>query len=129
MAITQPKHTVQSVPDAGLPAVDTNVLVCLLGSEDNKQVAAESFISAGAWVSHLVLAETVWVLDAVLKHTAEQVAAAVRVLLSHDNLTIQDDKSVHAALEHFQRWPHMNFADCLKLATAHRQLVEARPST
>jgi hypothetical protein len=37
-------------------AVDTNVLVRLLTYDDDAQVtAAESFISKGAWVSHLVL--------------------------------------------------------------------------
>ena len=43
-------------------AVDTNVLVRLLARDDPKQVkVAENFVSAGAWVSHVVLAETVWV--------------------------------------------------------------------
>jgi hypothetical protein len=39
---------------------------------------AESFSAPGAWVSHLVLAETMWVLDAVYHRTAEQVATAGR---------------------------------------------------
>ena len=45
-------------------AVDTNVLVRLVARDDAKQIAAaESFIERGAWVSHLVLAETTWVLS------------------------------------------------------------------
>ncbi len=45
-------------------AVDTNVLVRLLARDDSRQVErAEEFIARGAWVSHLVLAETGWVLD------------------------------------------------------------------
>ena len=52
-------------------AVDTNVLVRLLVRDDLDQVkTAESFIAPGGWVSHLVLAEALWVLDAVYDRTA-----------------------------------------------------------
>ena len=44
-------------------AVDTNVLVRLVTRDDPKQVtAAESFVARGAWVSQLVLAETLCIL-------------------------------------------------------------------
>ena len=44
-------------------AVDTDVLVRLVTGDDLTQAAAaEKFVSAGALVSHLVLAETLWVL-------------------------------------------------------------------
>ena len=47
-------------------AVDTNVLVRLLARDHPVQLAAaEAFVQAGAWVSLLVLMETVWVLDSV----------------------------------------------------------------
>ena len=47
-------------------AVDTNVLVRLIVRDSPEQVrVADSFIAGGAWVSHLVLAEAMWVLDAV----------------------------------------------------------------
>lgn len=47
-------------------AVDTNVLVRLLARDDMRQTAlAESFVAKGAWVSLLVLAGAVWVLDSV----------------------------------------------------------------
>ena len=40
-------------------AVDTNVLVRLIVRDDADQVrSAERFVGKGAWVSHLVLAET-----------------------------------------------------------------------
>ena len=40
-------------------AVDTNVLVRLIARDDAAQVrVAEEFATKGAWVSHLVLAET-----------------------------------------------------------------------
>ncbi|HEX6160664.1 MAG TPA: hypothetical protein VF111_10890 [Thermoanaerobaculia bacterium] len=41
-------------------AVDTNVLVRLITRDDPSQVkVAEEFVAKGAWVSHLVLAETI----------------------------------------------------------------------
>ena len=40
-------------------AIDTNVLVRLLVRDDPRQLnAAEKFIVKGAWVSHMVLVET-----------------------------------------------------------------------
>jgi len=45
-------------------AVDANVLVQLPTRDDVSQVrAAEASITKGAWVSQLVLAETLWVFD------------------------------------------------------------------
>ena len=47
-------------------AVDTNVLVRLITRDDARQAtAAESYVTPGGWVGHLVLAETTWVLSAV----------------------------------------------------------------
>ena len=47
-------------------AVDTNVLARLIVRDDDEQAAAaDEFVAAGAWVSHLVLAETLWVLTSV----------------------------------------------------------------
>jgi predicted nucleic-acid-binding protein len=69
-------------------AVDTNVVVRLVVRDDPEQVeAAEKFISGGAWVSHLVLVETIWMLDAVHERTAEHIATAVDMLLNHETLT------------------------------------------
>jgi predicted nucleic-acid-binding protein len=43
----------------GCKLADTNVLVRLLARDDSKEAkAADQFIAKGAWVSHLVLAET-----------------------------------------------------------------------
>jgi predicted nucleic-acid-binding protein len=102
-------------------AVDTNILVRLVVRDDPRQVgAAESFSSRGAWVSHLVLAETAWVLDAVYERTPEQIAAAVDMLLNHEHLTIQDAEVVSNALEHFRKRPTLGFADCLVLEIARK---------
>jgi predicted nucleic-acid-binding protein len=102
-------------------AVDTNVLVRLIVRDDASQFrAAEDFISKGAWVSHLVLAETVWVLDAVYERTAAQIALAVDLLLNHRDLAVQDADVVAAALEHFRTYPAPGFSDCLMVEIARK---------
>jgi predicted nucleic-acid-binding protein len=102
-------------------AVDTNVLVRLVTRDDRKQVAAaESFISKGAWVSTLVLAESTWVLAAVYELTPAEIATVVDMLLHHRDLTIQDSETVAAALEHYRRRPTLGFSDCLILEIARK---------
>jgi predicted nucleic-acid-binding protein len=102
-------------------AVDTNLLVRLIVRDDPVQVeAAEAFIAAGAWVSQLVLAETIWVLDAVHERSARQLAAAIEMLLNHQQLSIQDADVVANALEHFRKRPALGFSDCLVLEIARK---------
>ena len=102
-------------------AVDTNVLVRLVARDDEKQVvAAESFISKGAWVSNLVLFEATWVLAAVYELTHPEIATAVEMLLHHRDLTIQDSDTVADALEHYRRRPALGFSDCLILEAARK---------
>jgi predicted nucleic-acid-binding protein len=102
-------------------AVDTNVLVRLI-VQDNKaqQAAAESFVASGAWVSHLVLAETVWVLDTVygLDHT--ELIKAIAMLQDQAQLVIQEPDVVSAALDHFRRKPSVEFSDCLIFEIARK---------
>jgi predicted nucleic-acid-binding protein len=105
----------------GMRAVDTNVLVRLVVRDDADQVrAAEEFVAIGAWVSHLVLVETMWVLDAVYERTAEQIATAVDMLLNHQHLTVQDADVVAAATERFRKRPSLGFSDCLVLESARK---------
>lgn len=102
-------------------AVDTNVLVRLLARDDARQVArAEAFVESGAWVSHVVLVEAVWVLDSVFERTPAQIAAALRMLLEHTSLVVQDADVVGAALAHFQKRPALGFSDCLILEIARK---------
>lgn len=102
-------------------AVDTNVLVRLLARDDAKQAArAEAFVAAGAWVSHVVLVESVWVLDSVFERTPAQIAAALGMLLEHTSLVVQDADVVGAALVHFQKRPTLGFSDCLILEIARK---------
>ena len=102
-------------------AVDTNVLVRLIARDDRKQVeAAEAFVSKGAWVSHLVLAETSWVLDSVFALGPREIATAIGMLLNHAQLTLQDADVVSAALESFRKRPAVSFSDSLIVEIARK---------
>jgi predicted nucleic-acid-binding protein len=102
-------------------AVDTNLLVRLLVRDDADQVtAAEAFVAKGAWVSHLVLAETLWVLDAVYNRSPAQIANAVERMLNHKELTLQDAAVVTLALERFRSRPSLGFSDFLVLEIARK---------
>ncbi|MEZ4267737.1 MAG: type II toxin-antitoxin system VapC family toxin [Myxococcota bacterium] len=102
-------------------AVDTNVVVRLLARDDEEQTAAaEAFVEAGAWVSHLVLVESTWVLSAVYERTSAQLAVAIGLLLEHDSLVIQDEDVVASALQKFREAPKVGFSDCLILETARK---------
>ena len=102
-------------------AVDTNVLVRLATRDDAKQVAAaEAFIAPGAWVSHLVLVETLWVLASVYDLGPSAIATAVEMFLNHRDLSLQDADVVAAALTHFRKRPKLGFSDCLVLEVARK---------
>jgi predicted nucleic-acid-binding protein len=102
-------------------AVDTNVLVRLLTQDDAAQTAAaESYVAGGAWVSHLVLVEAMWVLVSVYEMKPEKIATAVEMLLQHNDLTIQDAGVAAAALEQFRSRPALGFSDCLILEIARK---------
>ena len=102
-------------------AVDTNVLLRLITRDDPQQsAAAESFVAKGSWVSHLVLAQAVWVLESVYGLDSARRATAGEMLLSHQSLTLQDPELVAAALEHFRRKPSLGFSDCLILEIARK---------
>ena len=102
-------------------AVDTNVLVRLVTRDDPKQVeAAETFVARGAWVPHLALTETTWVLSAAYHRTPDAIATAVEMLLNHQQLTLQDGDAVTAAVAQFRRRPSVGFSDCLMLEVARK---------
>ena len=102
-------------------AIDTNVLVRLIVRDEPEQVrSAEAFVMSGAWVSHLVLAETMWVLDAVYERSVGQIASALNLLLNHKDLSLQDADVVGSALEQFKKRPALGFSDCLTLEIARK---------
>ncbi len=101
-------------------AADTNVLVRLIARDDPRQVAsAESFVAPGAWVSLLVLAETVWVLESVYGLERREIATVVGMLMQHDRITLQDEDSVRCALSAFEN-AAAGFSDCLIVEAARK---------
>src|SRR5437868_15096664 len=102
-------------------AVDTDVIVRLMTRDDPRQTAsAEAFISQGAWVSTLALAEAIWVLGVLYKKSSAQVASTIEMLLNHRHLVVQDSDTVAAALELFRSRPALGFPDCLMLEVARK---------
>ena len=102
-------------------ALDTNVLVRLIVRDDPDQVArAEAFVESGAWVSLIVLAEAVWVLQSEYELDRERVATVVSMLLDHDRLTLQDEDVVRRAHETFGGERTAGFSDCLIVETARK---------
>ncbi|MGH8611816.1 MAG: PIN domain-containing protein [Gammaproteobacteria bacterium] len=102
-------------------AIDTNVLVRLLVRDDRRQIdAAEKFVGKGAWVSHLVLVETLWVLGVVYERSAEQIGSAVEMMFAHAELTLQDADVVATALGQFRARSALGFSDCLVLESARK---------
>jgi len=102
-------------------ALDTNVLVRLIVRDDPDQVArAEAFVETGAWVSLLVVAETVWVLQSAYGLDQRRVATVVEMLLDHDRLTLQDEDVVRRAHATFRGEGTVEFSDCLIVETARK---------
>jgi predicted nucleic-acid-binding protein len=104
-------------------AVDTNVLIRLLTGDDARQAAAaESFLAAAgqAWISHVVLVETVWVLESVYDRGRSEIAAAIDTLLDHESLVLQEADVVQKALGLFRKARSVGFSDYLVLETARK---------
>jgi len=102
-------------------AIDTNLLVRLLTRDNEEQVArAEAFVSKGAWIQHVVLAEATWVLETVYELGAISIAQAIEMILNHEHLTVQDAAVVATALAQYRRKPSMGFSACLVLEVARK---------
>lgn len=102
-------------------AIDSNVLLRLLVRDDEKQVAvANTFVAKGAWVSHVVLAETVWVLKNGYARADNEIATAIEMLLNQQNIAVHDADVVTAALANYRQRPALGFSDCLILEAARK---------
>ncbi|MBC7795064.1 MAG: type II toxin-antitoxin system VapC family toxin [Clostridia bacterium] len=102
-------------------AVDTNVLVRLLTGDDTRQLAkAETFVAVGAWVSTVVLCETVWVLESVYERSRHELLRALEMLLSHATLVLDERTCVEDALREAAANPKTDFSDALIVALARK---------
>ncbi len=102
-------------------AVDTNLLVRLVTQDHSEQVArTESFVSGGAWISHVVLVEATWVLARGYRLDASALARVIEMLLSHQELVLEDPSTVSLALATFRARPKLGFVDCLIVEIARK---------
>jgi predicted nucleic-acid-binding protein len=102
-------------------AADTNVIVRIIARDDERQVPlADAFIARGAWVSHLVLVESAWVLGRAYNLGHAEIATAIEMLLNHTTISLQDADVVAAALNQYRRRPSLGFSDCLVIEIARK---------
>ena len=102
-------------------AIDTKVLVRLIVRDDAKQLrVAQKFITSGVWISHVVLVETLSVLESVYEVDRHGIAETVETALDHPDLTIQDAAAVSAALATFRKRSKVDFSDCLAIEVARK---------
>ena len=106
-------------------AIDTNVLVRVLvddpgAPEQCKSARALLTSNGGAWVSQVVLVETVWVLESAYSFSAEQIGDVLERLQSAQALHLESPECFDAAVRLY-REGHNDFSDCLILATAARR--------
>src|SRR6266536_2376851 len=93
-------------------AVDTNVLVRILVRDVEEQVAAaEAFIENGAWVSRVVLVETIWVLNWTYQFSPDELVEAIEMLLEHEHFVLEETDLVREALAQFRVKPSISVSD------------------
>lgn len=104
-----------------MDAVDTNVLVRLVVRDDDAQFRlAQEFVARGVWVSHLVLAETTWVLRDSYGMSHDEIADVLERFLEQEQFTIQDREVVIDALKLYRLDPSLKFSDYLSREIARR---------
>jgi predicted nucleic-acid-binding protein len=104
-------------------AVDTNVLVrALVGDDPGQSPLAVAFIRAHGpvWVSHVVLVETIWVLDSAYDQGKPRLVEALARILDNKEIALEDPAIVRKALELFRSGKKLDFSDCMILEIARR---------
>ncbi len=107
-------------------ALDTNVLVRVLVDDESEpwQIqAARNLLKQhrAAWISKIVLVETVWVLESAFAFGKPEVLKALAALLRRPGITFEDPDTVKEAVNLYTD-SSADFADCLILATATSRL-------
>ena len=109
-------------------AIDTNVLVRALiddpSAPEQSELARNLVAEAGgAWVSQVVLVETVWVLESAYRFDRADILSALETLGSFPGIELEAYERVDRALLLYSDG-HTDFADCLILAGAlERRLI------
>ena len=98
-------------------AVDTNVLVRLLVTDDAVQLArARAALEAGIWIASTVALETEWVLRSVYRLTPQQIAEAFAGFAGIPTVRFEHPDRLAEALAAVAQG--MGFADALHRAAA-----------
>ena len=98
--------------------LDTNILVRYLTEDDPAQTIAagrvmDSFSSdSPGFISLIVLAELVWVLESFYRFTKKEIEQVLETLLRSEELVLERAEIVSQALRMF-RGSRADFADCL----------------
>lgn len=104
--------------------IDTNVLVRYLAQDDPKQAAAATRLfqslstAAPAFVSQIVLAEAVWVLQSCYRADSDRIGQVVEALLRTEVIQVERADVVWRALRRF-RQDQGDFPDALVTELAH----------
>jgi predicted nucleic-acid-binding protein len=98
-------------------AVDTNVLVRLLTSDDPGQASASRalFSTEQIWIAKTVLLETAWVLRSIYGFDEGAISNAFKKLLGLKNVQAEDKSSLAAALSLTAHG--IEFADAIHLSS------------
>ena len=104
-----------------MAAADTNVILRLILRDNEAQLRrAQAFVETGAWISHVVLAETISVLRVIYRFGHVELIDVIRMLLDHESAVLEDPDVVAEALAQYRRRPALGFSDCLILAITRR---------
>ena len=102
-----------------MTAVDTNVLVRVITVDEKVQAArALAFLEEQEriFLAKTVLLELEWVLRSTYKYTRGEVLAALRSVVSVDNVEVEDEAVVEQAMDWYEHG--VDFADGLHIASA-----------
>jgi len=100
-----------------MTAVDTNIVVRLVTGDDPKQTHAARSVLAGGpvWIAKTVLLETRWVLRYMYGYEETAIHDAFTELLGLENVHVEDEACVAAALALTAHG--LDFADALNLSS------------
>jgi predicted nucleic-acid-binding protein len=100
-------------------ALDTNVLIRYLVADDAVQARKAAAYIEGAeeegeriLISHIVLCETVWVLDSAYGYDKSEITGAIEKLLRSATFQFEAKDVLSGAFEEY-RSANVDFADCL----------------
>ncbi|MCV6638591.1 type II toxin-antitoxin system VapC family toxin [Candidatus Albibeggiatoa sp. nov. NOAA] len=106
-------------------AIDTNVLVRILINDDTAeeqcQLARQLVNSHGdVWVCHVVLIETIWVLQKVYSFDKQKIILVLDKVIHHPHIHLEDSEIVKQTLDIF-RSSNADFSDYLIFNKAQHQ--------